>query len=372
MKIAIDLTALAFNFSGIERYALNIVKRLVLNNQQDEFELLFCNTVYPDFQEIIERNDHIHVHMVKAERGKWHKLILFQWKVPRAFKRIKADCYYFPTFLPPILFHERNMIPIVYDLGYFDCPTMWKWYVTAYGKVKVLAALKHCDTMLTISKDARERLKERFSVAPERVTVAYSAVDARFNNEQLSAVDQQKIINKYGLKKDGYLLCLATLEPRKNLKLLVRAYAELYRQGEITTPLVLAGRKGWKIDDLLNEAGDATKHITVTGFIDDDDLPAIYQMAKLFVFPSLYEGFGLPPLEALACGTPVLVSDIPVFQEIYGENASYFRNNDLEDLKRRLLDPTTYEKSLDRAWLDQFDWQRTADIVYSVLRKSVS
>ena len=121
----------------------------------------------------------------------------------------------------------------------------------------------------------------------------------------------------------------------------------------------------------MNAIGDAAKNITVTGFIDDEDLFAVYKMAKLFVFPSLYEGFGIPPLESLACGTPILVSDISVFQEIYGDNASYFHNNDIDDLKNMLLDSETYNKQINIEWFNRFDWQRTADIVYSVLCKAV-
>lgn len=372
MKIAIDLTALAFNFSGIERYALNVARRLVLMDMQDEFELLFCNTVYSDFQKVVEQNNCIHIHIVTANSNKMNKLFLFQYKILKEMNGIKADCYFFPAFAPPILFHKKNMVSVIHDLGYFDCPKMWKWYVTAYGKTKIRAAVRHCGRMLTVSNEGRNRLMERFSVMPERVTVAYNAVEDRFKSEQLDANKKQRIIDKYGLQEDGYLLCLATLEPRKNLKLLVRAYTELYQQGKIATRLVLAGRKGWKIDDLLKEAGEAANNITVTGFVDDEDLPAVYQMAKLFVFPSVYEGFGIPPLEALACGTPVLVSDISVFKEIYGENATYFQSNNLEDLKMHLLDTATYEKRIDKKIFGCFDWQRTADIVYLVLSKSAN
>ena len=371
MKIAIDLTSLAFNFSGVERYAFNTTLQLVMMKTDDEYELIFCNQVHPAFQNLINQGYPIHPHVLKSDNHKLSKLLLFQWKIPHKLRSIKADCFLFPAFAPPIFFHGKNMIDVVHDLGYFDCPEMWKWYVTAYGQIKIRASVRHCCAFFTVSNDGRQRLIERFRIDPERISVTYNAVDDRFKNGKLNSINRQAVIQKYGLPQESYWLCLATLEPRKNLRLLVQAYSELYQEGKIKTKLVLAGRKGWKIDNLLNAIGDAAKNITVTGFIDDEDLFAVYKMAKLFVFPSLYEGFGIPPLESLACGTPILVSDISVFQEIYGDNASYFHNNDIDDLKNMLLDSETYNKQINIEWFNRFDWQRTADIVYSVLCKAV-
>ena len=103
--------------------------------------------------------------------------------------------------------------------------------------------------------------------------------------------------NKYSLPSQ-YILCLSTLEPRKNMRLLIKAYSDLWKEKKLKTDLVLAGRKGWKIDNLLNSLDDEIlEHIHLTGFIEDEDLPTVYHCADVFVFPSIYEGFGIPPLE---------------------------------------------------------------------------
>ena len=153
-----------------------------------------------------------------------------------------------------------------------------------------------------------------------------------------------KIIIKYKLP-DHYILCLGTLEPRKNLKLLIKAYAELFGDREIDLELVLAGRKGWMMDDLLsNITKDIKSHIHITGFIDDEDLPYIYKDAELFIFPSLYEGFGIPPIEAMSMGTTVISSNAASMPEILGDSVSFFCNNDLLSLKKSIIKTVTASK----------------------------
>ena len=145
-----------------------------------------------------------------------------------------------------------------------------------------------------------------------------------------------EIRHKYHLPEQ-YLLCLATLEPRKNLPFLVEAYVELQEEEALGIPLVLAGRKGWNMDEFLNRIEEVYRRkIIVTGFIDDKDLPYVYHMADCFIFPSIYEGFGMPPLEAMAVGTMVISSDAASLPEVLGKAASYFRLGDKQELKEKM------------------------------------
>ena len=173
-------------------------------------------------------------------------------------------------------------------------------------------------------------------VPDKKIRIIYCGLSENFLHPQ--KLDLEVIREKYHLPED-YLLCLSTLEPRKNMQLLLKVYESLYREGKIRRPLALAGRKGWKIEQMLTEIQEHGEiPVTVTGFIEDEDLPAIYKMAKCFVFPSIYEGFGIPPLEAMAMGVPVISSDSSCLPEILGDGAIYFRDQDEEDLKRKILE----------------------------------
>ena len=179
---------------------------------------------------------------------------------------------------------------------------------------------------------------------------------------------QDNVVKKYNLPSK-YILCLSTLEPRKNLKLLISVYRELIINKDIDINLVLAGRKGWLVDHLLEGIEESViDRITFTGFIDDNDLPYVYENAKLFVFPSIYEGFGIPPLEAMYMKTLVVASDSSSLPEILQDGAIYFKNCNFDDLKEKIvfaLNLTKNEKNVikERAYCiaKEYKWNKEAD-----------
>jgi glycosyltransferase involved in cell wall biosynthesis len=164
------------------------------------------------------------------------------------------------------------------------------------------------------------------------------------------------------------------LEPRKNIELLIRAYSRLVLEDHWKIPLVLAGRKGWKMDGLLSNVPEIVRNqIYFTGFISDEDLPVVYKNASLFVFPSIYEGFGLPPLEALACGTRVLSSDAASLPEVLGEAAMYFESNNEQALYQALKEAVLSEQKPEQIKNGElqaacFDWNQQAQILLDRLR----
>lgn len=355
MRIAIDLTSLADNFSGIERYAMNITKEMINLDvkSKNTYILLFKKKIHPEFIKYAERKNIIC--KIYKERN---KLVFQQITLPFHLYGIKADIYLFLAFQSPVLFRKKGIYNTIHDLTCWDCPETMKKKMELYFKLSIRNALRVSKGIITISKFTRNRIIEKFHYSSKKIIIAYCGISDVFLDyvAELAEPDinrrqsieevirrNEKIRNrfldvrhKYHLPEQ-YLLCLATLEPRKNLPFLVEAYVELLEEKDVAIPLVLAGRKGWKIDEFLSRIEEQyRKNIIVTGFIEDKDLPYVYHMADCFIFPSIYEGFGMPPLEAMAVGTMVISSDAASLPEVLGRAASYFKPGDKKELKEKM------------------------------------
>lgn len=342
VRIAIDLTSLADNFSGIERYAMNITKELIEldKTKKHTYILLFKRNIHQEFNGYKKKRN-VECKVFKGE----NKLVFAQILFPLHLYRIKADVFLFLAFQSPILFRHRRIYNTIHDLTCWDCPETMKKHMEWYFKLEICNALRISKGIITISKFTRKRIIEHFQYDKDKIILAYcgiSDVFMDFVREQKSLMTKDEldkrldIRHKYHLPEQ-YLLCLATLEPRKNLPFLVETYVELQEEERINIPLVLAGRKGWKMDEFLERIEDRyRKNIIVTGFIDDKDLPYIYHMADCFIFPSVYEGFGMPPLEAMSVGTLVISSDASSLPEVLGRAAAYFQPGDKQELKEKL------------------------------------
>ena len=354
MRICIDLTSLADNFSGIERFALSITKELV-KHEEHHWILLFKNSVHKEFKDC-------EVEKIVIKGG--NKLIFNQVMLPLKLAGINADKYFFPAFPAPFFFFSKNAYNTIHDLGCWDCPGSNKKYMIWYFKIMYWKASLCNKKIITVSEFSKGRICSILRVKPENVSVIYNGISNQFNRDELSEDEKKRIQEKYNLP-ENYILCLSTLEPRKNLRLLLDAYASLFDEG-IFEEIVLAGRKGWKMEDFLNGYSEEfLQHVHFTGFVDDEDLPAVYKLAKVFVFPSLYEGFGIPPVEALACGTPVISSDAASMPEILGSEATYFNNTQISSLIhciREFSDETSKVENKTNGHLitDTYSWENSA------------
>lgn len=361
MTIAIDLTSLSDNFSGLERMALELTKALVDCAEGAEFIMVIKNELPEVLKPLRGRNN---IRFVRI-KGK-NKLIANQLTLPLTMSRIEADAYIFPAFPVPILFNKKNTYGMIADLGCFDVPqTMKKKQVVFFRECNKHTA-KVSKKVLTISEFSSGRIQEILKTPAEKILNLYVGINhpapESYTKERIAQVK-----DKYSLP-DKYLLSLSTIEPRKNLKLLIEAYMEM--DSMELPPLVLAGRRGWLMEDDIAMAVESGR-IIFTGFVDDEDLPGLYAGAQAFVFPSLYEGFGMPPLEAQAAGVKkVLSSDAPALCEVLGDTAMYFKNNDKQSLKNALSRLSDYEgvtASVIEANLDRFTWERSATTLWEEL-----
>lgn len=330
MTIAIDLTALADNFSGIERFTASIAYELIKQNQQDKYILVFKKEIFPIFMEFKD-NDDVHFVIIKP----CNKLLFSQIVLPLHLYRIKADYWLFMAFPTPLLFFRKGTITTIHDIGCWDQPETMTVQSRLFFRILYRIAAYRDKLILTVSEFSKNRIVDKLKISPAKVKVIYNGISAKPYAKDETKV--QKIKEKY-LLPTKYILCLSTLEPRKNLRLLIDACVDLWKSGELQSDLVLAGRKGWKTNNLLACLdNDVLEKIHFTGFIDEDDLSTVYHCAEVFIFPSLYEGFGIPPLEAITAGTKVISSNSSSLPEVLGDAAIYFENNDVTDLEDKLV-----------------------------------
>ncbi len=420
--ILVDLTSLAYHLTGLERYAMNLMREVIRQDKTNRYILFFKGEVHPFFREEVKEanNDgqngsHLCVRILKKNsqqrklpvgRITDSKLWVNQISLPFALYKEKADITVFPAFPCPLLYHRKTILTQIADLTCWDAPDTMPAKSRLFFRVMNRHSARVSRKIFTVSKFSAGRIHKKLHIPAKRLAVIYDGIGELFLKADLSLERQKQVREKYNLPK-RYFLSLSTLEPRKNIPLLIRAYRDAAE--EITKApkdeeigdrdstdaydipaLVLAGRKGWK-----NEELDRIKeNIIFTGFIDDEDLPVVYHMADTFVFPSLYEGFGLPPLEAVSVGTRVVSSDAASLPEVLGQNAEYFRSGDQEALKdiliRIMQEPVKREmakeeggshevtgngtgntdKSQGRVQIDpRYDWKRSGALLIREINK---
>ena len=326
MVIAIDLTSLSYHMTGIERYAMCVSEQMLAIDEENKYVLFFRNSIDPIFQEKID-GKRIQARIIKGN----NKLLFYQWILPYHLRKIKADRYLFLAFTSPILFRKKGIYNTIHDMGAWDSAEAMKLFQKLYWKTTIRISSRVSDGIVTVSHFSKNRISEILKYPSDRINVIYSAVYSGIARGNGAKFDDIK--REYHLP-DRYIMTLSTLEPRKNMELLLETYSEI--KDRVDYDLVLVGRKGWMMDEVLKRY-DSDNRIHVTGFVKDEHVSVIYKQALCFVFPSLYEGFGLPPVEALALGTAVIASDAASIPEILMDRAVYFKSNNKKQLKSLLL-----------------------------------
>lgn len=341
MKIVIDLTSLSYHLTGIERYALCITKEMLNIDCENTYVLIFRDTVYSDFSGYIDGKRVCS----KILYGN-NKLLFYQVILPYALYGIKADKYLFLAFTSPVLFWRKGIVNTIHDMGVWDCPSSMKFLQRLYFKAAYRIAAFASWRILTVSEFSRKRIETILKIPGQKLEVVHSALTKQL--KEANTIPYKKVKLHYHLP-DHYIMALSTIEPRKNLPLLLEAYDKI--KDSVDYDLVLVGRTGWKMNDVITRYSDKSR-IHLTGFIPDEEVAQIYRNALCFVFPSLYEGFGLPPMEALALGTPVISSDAASMPEILQDRAVYFENNNKEALVELLLQLPDRVKQMPVGWND--------------------
>ncbi|MBD2260794.1 glycosyltransferase family 1 protein [Pseudanabaena sp. FACHB-2040] len=291
--------------------------------------------------------------------------------------------YHSPYFPLPENIKAANIprILTIYDLAPILYPTLCsKRTVQQFNRI--IASIDiHRDWIVCISEATKRDFCEYTGMSSDRVFVASLAASTRFQPIPPSDAARQ-VLNHYNIADAPYLLSLATLEPRKNLKFLIRCFSKLILENpSIDLQLVLVGISGWKNKGIFQEAKtrpELAERIVFTGFLPDQDLSTIYSGALAFAYPSLYEGFGLPPLEAMRCGVPVITSNVSSLPEVVGDAGIMIDPTDEEAMCQAILNlvnSNTLRQSLAQRGLaraEQFSWARCAEETSKVYQVSIS
>lgn len=363
MKIALDYReAAAPNRAGKGEHVYQLTKALFRKAPAGvEFVLLVSAGQKVDLP------DHPYQTVVIPVRGAlWHIAVTL-WLT--FFKPV--DLFFATTsVIIPAFVIGTPVVTTLYDFTSWRFPQTHNAHAHRVERWFMGLAVRRSKKLIAISEFTKREAMDLFKLPANQIVVTYLAVDTEiFKPRKVTPEEEIAMNKKYNLPKN-FLLCLATIEPRKNMKAAIEAFKRISpRHPDLR--LVLAGGKGWQTEQTL---GEINEKIVVTGYIDDEDRVPIYNLAKVFIFPSLYEGFGLPPLEAMAVGTPTIVSDRPSLPEIAGTVARQVSLEHPEKLDAAIedfLSLTPAEQSAWSkeavAWARQFSWETTATKTLDVL-----
>ncbi|HVB72396.1 MAG TPA: glycosyltransferase family 1 protein [Ktedonobacteraceae bacterium] len=372
MKIGINALFFRFLSTGSGQYLTHLLNALAEVDSENEYVLLGPDPLPQDFT----LNEHFHFEQVPypnliRRNLPLEKLFWEQYAAPAGASRAKADLFHVPFFAPPY-FSRTPAIATIHDIipvrlaVYRESPLM-----RAYMQLVTRAAHKAA-LIITVSQHAKQDIVDVLKVPPERIRVTYEAA-----GDEYKPVTDPDILARararYDLSADSrYIFYLGGLDHRKNVPLLVRAFAHVYQQAnDPNLQLLIAGNPDQKSGPLFPDPRPVAADLGMSGqiiyrYIEEEDKPAMYSGASAFVFPSYYEGFGLPPLEAMSCGAPVICSNRTSLPEVVGDAAITFDPDNTGQLVAALRDVlanSELEADLRSRSLQQaahFNWRKTA------------
>lgn len=347
----------SYRRAGIHQYILQILRHLPVNQDGPEY-LIYSRSI-----------DGLPANRagVSIKQSSWptnRRLVRIAWEQlawPLVAGSEKLDLLHSMAFVTPLLSPCPTVVT-VYDLSFIRFPDRFARMQRLYLASQAKRSCRQSRRVITISDSGRQDVHKQFGVPLEKIDVVNPGVDKRFRPLPSSEIDFFR--QRHGLPNQ-FILHVGTLQPRKNIPLLLEAYAQLALPG---VKLVLVGGEGWMFGEIHErvEALGLEKEVIFTGYVPDSDLPLWYNAADLFVFPSVYEGFGMPVVEAMACGAPVVAADSSSIPEAAGDAALLFDPSDSSELADRmravLLDAELSAKmqgvGVEQA--SQFSWQRAA------------
>ena len=324
--IGIDGIVLRGRDAGSLRYFEQLLRGLAETDTRNQY-IVFAN--YQSLSQAIPPQKNFLYQDVRPSLlpAALHQQLYNSWQVQGTLGLLHS-----PVFVPPLRFNGKTVMT-VFDLAFVRYPQTKKWTGQLWWRLLGRRGIRKADRVIAISESTRRDLVN-WGIRADKIRVVYPCIPASFK----PMVERRAITTTYNLPVP-YILFVGTLEPRKNVTTLIRAFALAKQRGALPHALVIAGQRGWLYQDIFRtvEQLELKTHVIFLGYVPDDDLPALYSGADLFAYLSWYEGFGLPVLEAMTCGVPVLTSNVSALPEVVGDAGILVAPDDPEQAASEML-----------------------------------
>ena len=361
MHIGFDAHSIGTGLGGNETYASNLIEALAEVDTQNRY------TLYVTRQEAIDRYAHRWPNVIVRKTLPHTPLIRIPLTLAAELRRRPIDILHVQYTAPPLA--PCDTVVMIHDLSFEHIPETFKRRSWMQMRLTVRRTARSASHILTDSEYSRQDILRTYRLPPERVTTTPLAASSRFK-----PVNDPQVLAKYGISGD-YILAVGSIQPRKNIARLIRGYSRMLLQHSDNAPrLVIVGKRAWLFEDTIRAAAvsPANDKILFTGYVPESDLAALYTGALCFAYPSYFEGFGIPLLEAMRCGTPTITSDRTCFPEVVGDASLIIDPFDEESIAaglwRMISDAALREQLRSRGLVQSslFDWRQTARLTLDV------
>jgi glycosyltransferase involved in cell wall biosynthesis len=371
MRIGIDATPLPENPVGAGIYIIQLIRALDKLNKEHELVIF----AHPMGRSLIDIQPSPTLEWVDVkEKSPAMRLLWEQTRLPILAKRQGIDLLHSLHYTSPLALPCKSIVTF-HDMTFFLFPELHTRVKKHFFPFAIRMSAQRAEKLIAVSESTRRDSMCILNIPPEKIITAPNGISQKFhpisNQEKL-----EECRRKFNLQGE-FILYVGLLEPRKNLPLLLTAYKKL-NQVTDPPPLVIVGRKGWgqeEIERQLDEL-DIAERVHFTGYVPDSDLPIVYNLATVFVYPSIYEGFGFPPLEAMACGTPVITTAVSSMPDHVGKAGILVPPNDEETLvqaMKLIIEDKALQKQLSiegRQQAKKFTWEQTAKITLEIYNQA--
>ncbi|HEU4509585.1 MAG TPA: glycosyltransferase family 1 protein [Pyrinomonadaceae bacterium] len=365
MRIGIDGIPLASAKTGIGHYTLELSHALAGIDPDDEFQLI---TPIP-----LASDDNLPRNLRKVHAPK--RKLWWVAGLPLYIRGSSLALFHGTNYDIP-LWSQCPTVLSIHDLSLLLYPQTHLKHLVRRARYRLPLMARNATRIITATEHVKKEVAEHLGVEAAKISVTPYAPRRDF--QPMPPGEADEVRRRLGIE-DVFILFVGTIEPRKNLITLLRAFKETQMNTDLKPQLVIAGQEGWLMGEMSNyiEREGLNSRIAFTGYIADQDLRAFYSSCAVCVYPSLYEGFGFPPLEAMSCGAPVIAADVPSLHETVGQAALRVPPADVQQLARALVEMLTDEQQrahfarAGREWAAQFTWERTARLTLDVYRDAM-
>lgn len=363
-----DAHALGSELGGNERYVRGLLEGFEALGMEERITLAVAKDIHESAEVLLPAWRTLPY----SSKSRLRRLFI---DLPEMVSSQNFQLYHVTAVAPP--FSNKSYVLTVHDILFEDFPDYFPPAQVLAFMASFRYSVARASHVITISNYTRDRLVDLYRLSPSSITVSHLGVGREFRPVGMPSIEAVR--EKYGIR-GAYVLAVGNLHPRKNIRRLGEAFLRLAARKEFENlQLVLVGKKTWRADKVLQpleQLMDQGK-VLLTGYVPDEDLPGLYSGARVFVYPSLFEGFGIPPLEAMACGTPVIVGKTTSLPEVCGDAAHWVNPYDVDDIERALLAVLSCDSfreelaGLAKVQASRFSWEKTAAITMGAYAKAM-